>query len=233
MREKLQRAGTLSLMMSPTIRLTRADEVAALQARVRACRLCQQHGYIPAAHPITEGRAGDRILLVGQAPGHVSIERDRPFSGPAGRVLDGWLVRAGFPPGSLHERVYLSSLTKCDPGRNPRGGGDRIPSPAEIALCRPYLDDELALLQPDVVLLLGGLAIGHVLGKARLDEVVGRAFTSDDVARRPLWPGHERAHLLPLPHSSGVSRWLNDPAHQRLLDAALDHLAGWRAALDL
>ncbi len=217
-----------------TILLTRTAEVAALQARVRACRLCQQHGYIPAAQPITEGRAADRILLVGQAPGHVSIERDRPFSGPAGRVLDGWLVRAGFPPEMLHERVYLSSLTKCDPGCNPRGGGgDRMPSPAEIALCRPYLDDELALLQPDVVLLLGGLAIGHFLGKARLDEVVGRAFTSDDVARRPLWSGHERARLLPLPHSSGVSRWLNDPAHQRLLTAALDHLAGWRDALEL
>ena len=213
--------------------IDKARAVAALQARVRGCRLCQQHGYIPAAHPITEGRATDRILLVGQAPGRVSIERDRPFSGPAGRVLDGWLVRAGFPAGSLHTQVYLSSLTKCDPGKNPRGGGDRAPSPAEVALCRPYLETELAILRPDVILLLGGLAITHVLGKKRLDEVVGQSYDADDVIFRPLWPGHEGARLLPLPHSSGVSRWLNSPDHQELLAAALGHLARWRVELDL
>lgn len=209
------------------------DTIAALQRRVRGCRLCQQRGYIPVAHPIVEGRPGDRILLIGQAPGHVSIEKDRPFSGPAGRVLDAWLVRAGFPPGSLHQRVYLSSLTKCDPGKNPRGGGDRKPSPAEIALCRPYLDAELALLRPAVILLLGSLAIEHFLGKRKLEGVIGRAFGSSDVARRPLWPGHEAARLLPLPHSSGVSRWLNDPAHQALLDQSLALLGRWREELEL
>ena len=210
----------------------RVAEVVALQARVRACRLCQEHGYIARAAPITEGRASDRVLLVGQAPGHVSIERDRPFSGPAGRVVDGWLVRAGFPPGSLHERVYLSSLTKCDPGKNPHGGGDRMPSPAEIALCRPYLETELALLQPPIILLLGGLAISAFLGTHRLAEVVGQGYTSADV-RRPLWSGHEATRLLPLPHSSGVSRWLNAPAHQALLTAALDLLNTWRDDLEL
>lgn len=213
--------------------LDQAAAVAALQARVRSCRLCQEHGYIPLAHPITEGRAHDRILLIGQAPGRVSIERNRPFSGPAGRILDGWLARAGFPVGTLHQRVYLSSLTKCDSGKNPRGGGDRAPSPAEIALCRPFLQDELAVLRPAVILLLGGLAITHFLGKRRLEEVVGRSFSSAEVVWQPLWPGHQQAHLLPLPHSSGVSRWLNEPAHQRLLDAALAELSRWRVELRL
>ena len=207
--------------------------VARLQARVRACRLCQDHGYLPLAQPITEGRAGDRILLIGQAPGHVSVERGRPFSGPAGRLLDSWLTRAGFPPGSLHSRVYLSSLTKCDPGKNPRGGGDRVPSLPEIALCRPYLQAELTLLRPRVVLLLGTLAITHFLGKTPLDAVVGRAYTSADLRWRPLWPGHQHTHILPLPHSSGVSRWLNTPQHQALLSQALDHLAAWRTELAL
>ncbi len=225
--------GDNTTLLTMVTDIDKARSIAALQARVRGCRLCQQHGYIPVAHPITEGRAGDRIMLIGQAPGHVSIERDRPFSGPAGRVLDGWLVRAGFPPGTLHERVYLSSLTKCDPGKNPRGGGDRAPSLPEIALCRSYLEAELALLQPAVILLLGGLAITHFLGKQRLDEVVGRAYAADDVVFHPLWPGHEQARLLPLPHSSGVSRWLNSPDHQELLGVALGHLARWRGELDL
>ncbi len=83
--------------------------IARLQARVRACRLCQDHGYLPLTQPITEGRPSDRILLIGQAPGHVSVERGRPFSGPAGRLLDSWLTRAGFPPGArknITEKYY-------------------------------------------------------------------------------------------------------------------------------
>jgi uracil-DNA glycosylase len=210
-----------------------AHDIAVLQRRVRACRLCQDHGYIRSAYPITEGRHTDRMLLIGQAPGHVSVERQRPFSGPAGRVLDGWLQRAGFPAGVLHERVYLSSLTKCDPGKNPRGGGDRKPSPAEIALCRPYLEAELALLRPPVILLLGTLAITAFLGATRLDDAIGQAFAARDVAGRPPWPVHAEVRLLPLPHSSGVSRWLNDEAHQALLARALAILSGWREELGL
>jgi len=211
----------------------RADAIVSLQERIRACRLCQEAGYIRQAAPITHGRASNRILLVGQAPGHLSVARDLPFSGPAGRVLDGWLTRAGFAPGALHTQVYLSSMTKCDPGKNPRGGGDRAPSPPEMALCRPYLEQELSLLRPAVILLLGGLAVTHFLGSHRLDEVVGGAFGSEDITWRPLWPGHEDVRVLALPHSSGVSRWLNEAAHRALLDRALEHLAFWRRDLGL
>src|ERR1700716_2599586 len=129
--------------------------IALLQQRIRSCRLCQEHGYIRAAHPIVSGRASDRILVIGQAPGHRSIEKDLPFSGPGGRILQKWLEQAGFSPRYLHEHKYLSSLTRCDPGPNPRGNGDRRPSPAEIALCKPYLEAELQLLRPKIVLLVG------------------------------------------------------------------------------
>ncbi|GER85969.1 hypothetical protein KDW_01310 [Dictyobacter vulcani] len=105
------------------------EALADLQQCIRQCRLCQARGYIPVAHPIVSGRASDRILIIGQAPGHRSVTQDRPFSGPGGRILQSWLEIAGFPPGYLHDHTYLSSLTRCDPGRNPRGGGDRKPSP--------------------------------------------------------------------------------------------------------
>ena len=221
-------------MMGESV-LTRAQDqhIAGLQARLRACRLCEERGFISRAHPIVAGREDDRILVIGQAPGHVSVERDRPFSGSAGRVLDSWFQRAGFPAGSLHDRVYISSLTRCDPGKNVRGGGDRRPSPAEIALCRPYLETELALLQPAVIMLVGTLAISYFLGDVRLEAVVGRAFDARDVVWRPLWPGHEAVHVLPLPHSSGVSRWLNDPGHQQLLAQAIAQLGQWRVDLGL
>src|SRR5437588_9899698 len=138
--------------------------IALLQQRIRSCRLCQEHGYIREAHPIVSGRAADRILVIGQAPGHRSIAKDLPFSGPGGRILQKWLEQAGFPPGYLHEHTYLSSLTRCYPGPNPRGNGDRRPSPQEVALCRPFLEAELRLLQPKVVLLVGSMAIETFFG---------------------------------------------------------------------
>lgn len=191
-------------------------EIQQLQQSIRACRLCQEHGYIPLAHPIVSGCASDRILVIGQAPGHRSIKKDLPFSGPGGRILQKWLEQAGFPPGYLHEHTYLSSLTRCDPGRNPRGNGDRRPSPPEMALCRPYLEAELRILRPKVVLLLGTMAIEAFFGKVRLEAIIGTYSERDGV------------FLLPLPHPSGVSRWLNDPAHQLLQQKALEHLAAWR-----
>ncbi len=196
-------------------------EIAALQRRIRACRLCQEHGYLARAYPLVSGRATDRVMVIGQAPGHRSITNDRPFSGPGGRILQKWLERAGFPPGYLHEHTYLTSLTRCDPGKNLHGEGDRRPSPAEMALCRPFLDAELHLLRPQVVLLLGTMAIEAFFGKMRLDDVIGT------------YQEREETFFLPLPHPSGVSRWLNDSAHQRLLEQALAHLAAWRVMYEL
>src|ERR1700738_1778663 len=125
----------------------RAAALAVLQQRILSCRLCQEHGYIPLAHPIVSGRVNDRVFVIGQAPGHRSVAHNKPLSGPGGRILQKWLEQAGFPSGYLHEHTYLSSLTRCDPGKNPRGNGDRRPSPAELALCRPYLEAELRIVQ--------------------------------------------------------------------------------------
>lgn len=191
-------------------------ELAAVQQRILNCRLCQQQGYIAQARPLVQGRYNDRVMVIGQAPGHRSVARGRSFSGPGGSILQRWLERAGFPPGYLHEHTYLSSLTRCDPGRNPRGDGDRRPSPAELALCRPYLEAELRLLHPRVVLLVGSMAIEAFCGKIRLEEVIGT------------FREHNGMLFLPLPHPSGVSRWLLAPKHQALLQQALALLAHWR-----
>src|SRR5690348_12050296 len=94
---------TMTKILNDEQGIGRAEAIAALQLRIRTCRLCQQHGYIREAHPIVSGRATDRILVIGQAPGHRSIAKDLPFSGPGGRILQKWLEQAGFPPGYLHE----------------------------------------------------------------------------------------------------------------------------------
>jgi uracil-DNA glycosylase family 4 len=192
-----------------------------LQQRILACRRCQEQGYLQHAHPIVSGRATDRVMVIGQAPGHRSVAQKRPFSGPGGRVLQKWLEQVGFPPGYLHQHCYLTSLTHCDPGKNPSGEGDRRPSAQEVALCRPFLLQELRLVQPKVVLLLGSMAIEAFFGKVRLQDVIGTYREQDGTL------------LLPLPHPSGVSRWLNDPQHQRLHQQALTLLAHWRKLYEL
>jgi uracil-DNA glycosylase len=186
-----------------------------------ACRRCVEAGYLAQASGVAgfRGRLTDRVMVVGQAPGHRSVEQGLPFSGPGGSILQNWLVRAGFAPEDFRARVYLSALTKCDPGPNPRGGGDRKPSPAELALCRPFLLRELDLIRPRIILLLGGMAIAAFLGPARLADVIGTGTERDGV------------RLLPLPHPSGISRWLNPPAHQALLARALTLLSSWREDL--
>jgi uracil-DNA glycosylase family 4 len=198
----------------------RVRELAELHAEIQVCDKCVVAGYLAQANTVgaTRGRIGDRLMVVGQAPGHLSVERGMPFAGPGGMILDRWLQQAGFLAGALHREVYLSALTRCDPGKNPRGTGDRKPSPPEMALCRPYLLRELELVRPEVVLPVGGMAITAFLGPQRLEDVIGEAFE------------HNGALLLPLPHPSGVSRWLNDATHQQLLAQALEHLARWRAA---
>lgn len=199
-------------------RAERERLLAELHDQMRACQRCVAAGYLARNTSIAgfRGRIGDRLFIIGQAPGHLSVERGRPFSGPGGRVLDGWLQRAGFAPGALWHEVYISAMTKCDPGKNARGGGDRKPSAAEMALCRPFLIAELDLVRPRAISLVGGMAIEAFLGPSKLAGVIGQRFERNGVL------------LLPLPHPSGVSRWLNEPAHQALLAQALDLLAGCR-----
>jgi uracil-DNA glycosylase family 4 len=208
--------------MSDTKQLQeRTTALAVLHQRILSCRLCQEHGYIPVAHPIVSGSVNDRVFVIGQAPGHRSVAHDKPFSGPGGRILQKWLEQAGFPPGYLHEHTYLSSLTRCDPGKNPRGNGDRRPSPPELAFCLPYLEAELRIVQPKVVLLVGTMAIETFFARGTLEEIIGTYRERDGLL------------FLPLPHPSGVSRWLNDAAHQQLLQMALTLLAGWREMYEL
>jgi uracil-DNA glycosylase family 4 len=162
-----------------------------------------------------------RVMLIGQAPGAVTDRLGYHFAGAAGRFLEIWFDRAGFPEGYFRERVYLTSLTRCFPGKSASGNGDRPPSKAEIALCRRFLDREFELIQPRVVVLVGKMAIDAFLGKRPLTSTVGTVFKIDDRV------------FVPLPHASGVSRWLNDPINQARLDRALVELGRLRVTLGL
>jgi uracil-DNA glycosylase len=208
----------------------------AFASEVIACRACELAGYLARANPIRPGLiAQPRMMLIGQAPGTVSDKKGYHFAGPAGTFLEIWLQRAGFPEGYFREHVYLTSLTRCFPGKGKSGNGDRPPSRAEIALCRRFLDREFELIQPKVVLLVGKMAIDAFVGKQLLTETVGKVFDASD--RWPVVSGQvaeqHRRYFLPLPHASGVSRWLNVPANRALLDKALSELSRLRVDLEL
>ena len=120
-----------------------------LQRAQRACTRCADAGFIASAHPVFSGHAGQRIMLVGQAPGPVEHDQTRPFAGRAGRQLMRWLIRAGFrDEDDVRDRIYMTAMTTCFPGRRPDGAGDRRPSPAEVALCAPWLDGVISMLNP-------------------------------------------------------------------------------------
>ena len=170
------------------------------------------------------GDASQRVLLVGQAPGPVEMDQSRPFAGRAGKQLMRWFVRAGFAGESdVRARVYMTAMTTCFPGRRADGAGDRRPSGREVALCAPWLDTLLDVLQPRLILPVGGLALSRFLPGRTLDEVIGSAYIeSGERVEAP--PPPSSPVLLPLPHPSGQSRWLNDPTRAALLDEALRRL---------
>jgi uracil-DNA glycosylase family 4 len=177
---------------------------------------------LPHAAPVLSGYPDNRIMLIGQAPGVVEEVRRLPFQGRSGQVLMRWLMRAGFrSEEEIRRRIYMTSITKCFPGKG-TGGGDRRPSRAEVELCRSHLDRQLRLIDPEVILLVGGLAHERFLPGRPLRELVGAIFDRSGKLVGPR--ARLRRVLVPLPHPSGASRWLNDSANLALLDRALRNL---------
>lgn len=183
----------------------RHRSLAALQRDCRACRACAEAGFPIASAPVFEGRAGQRALLVGQAPGAVEGVEGRPWRGRAGRTLRRWLE---VDEGTFSRLFYCTSVTRCYPGKSPSGRGDRLPSSREAELCRPWLDAELRLLRPTLVVTVGGLAARRILGLERLSGHIGERFPLGD------------ATAIPLPHPSGASAWPNDAANRERLERA-------------
>ena len=160
------------------------------------------------AAAVLSGDGRERAMLIGQAPGWREIETGLPFAWDAGKRLSGWLSAAGITIADFRERWYVTSIGKCYPGRAPGFSVDRPPSRDEIARWTPFLLEEVRLVAPEVILLVGGLAHRFAFGRAaRLDELVGRELT---------WEAAPGASVLCLPHPSGASTWLNDPAHVEL-----------------
>jgi uracil-DNA glycosylase len=176
-----------------------------LERDLRACRLCVAAGHPLESLPVLAPGEGQRAYLFGQAPGIVEGDERRPWRGRAGATLRRWL---DLDEDAFYTTFYCASVTRCYPGRAASGRGDRVPTLSEQHLCSRWRDAELRLLSPRLIVTVGGLAVRSILGVRSVGDAVGRRFE-----------GHG-AVVVPLPHPSGASSWLNDPANQaRVADA--------------
>jgi uracil-DNA glycosylase len=197
----------------------------------RACRVCFEAGLIPAARPVFAGSPAAPLLLIGQAPGPVEHASGAPFSGRSGRELWRWMARAGFSSeAEFRSLCYITAMMRCFPGRLASGAGDRRPPSAAVANCSSWLSVELRLLHPVAVVLVGQLAISAFLGRGPLANLVGRSFAGRSLPAAERAPALREAEVIPLPHPSGQSRWLNSPANRERLGRALEQLGRLRAS---
>lgn len=184
-----------------------------LHRELDACRACPQM-----IGPVVHGPAvASKILLIGQAPGPREGSFGKPFAWTAGRTLFRWFEEAlGVPEEEFRAKVYMAAVARCFPGKA-NGGGDRKPDNQEIARCKSFLERETEILQPSLVLAIGGLAIDQVLGprdpKEKLADLIGQM-------RRVRYHG-VMTDVIPLPHPSGASPWHKMEPGKTLLQKAL------------
>ena len=194
----------------PTLIQKKLDEHV---ARLLQCRRCPR--MIPP--PVSGGPVVSRVILVGQAPGVREPVLGKPFAWTAGRTLFGWFNEfCKMTEADVRSRIYFAAVCRCFPGKTPTGG-DRVPIPEEIRNCSSWMNDEIALLQPRLIIPVGKLAIAQFLAFAKLDEVVGRTFT--------LRRDRCAFEVIPLPHPSGASPWHRIPPGLGLLGKAMRLIA--------
>ena len=167
--------------------------------------------------PVSGGAVVSDVILIGQAPGPREPVLQRPFAHTAGKTLFRWFEEScGMNEATVRSKIYFAAVCRCFPGKN-SSGGDRVPAPDEIRNCSSWMDEEIQLLKPRLVIPVGRLAIAQFIDCRKLEEVIGRKFRVERAGRR--------FDLIPLPHPSGASPWHKIPPGKQLLDRALKLIA--------
>jgi len=152
-------------------------DLLALSKAVHACRNCSLGALRTNAVPGV-GPANARIMIVGEAPGQYEDQQGEPFVGAAGKLLDQLLSGIGLS----RRDVFITNVLKCRPP------GNRDPQPEEIEACAPYLAQQLSLILPEVVLVLGRHALARLLpGHESISRVHGRVIDKNGTAYIPVY----------------------------------------------
>lgn len=161
--------------------------------------------------PVTGNPVISPIMLIGQAPGDKEILIPKPFAWTAGKTLFKWFKQIGLEEEDFRNLIYMTAVCRCFPGKKPRGG-DRVPNLTEIKTCSRWLNAELELLQPKLVIPVGKLAISQYLEVKKLTDVIGQIHQIE--------LNGMQVDMIPLPHPSGASTWhITEPGKTLLQDA--------------
>jgi len=190
-------------------------------AELLRCRRCPRMK----STPVSGGAVVSDVMLIGQAPGPREPVLQRPFAHTAGKTLFRWFEEfCGMNEAAIRSTVYFAAVCRCFPGKS-SGGTDRVPAPDEIRNCSCWMNDEIEILRPRLIIPVGRLAIMQFIDFARLEKVIGRKFRVERA-------GH-RCDMIPLPHPSGASPWHKISPGRELLQKALLKVARHSAIIDL
>ena len=204
-------------MATKTIRTQLNQHVAALLR----CRRCPRMK----STPVSGGAIVSDVMIIGQAPGPREPVLQRPFAHTAGKTLFRWFEEfCGMNEAVVRSKIYFAAVCRCFPGKN-SGGTDRVPAPDEIRNCSPWLDNELRILRPHLIIPVGRLAIMQFIDCAKLEKMIGRKFRVER--------GGHRLDMIPLPHPSGASPWHKISPGKQLLEKALRNIARHPAIREL
>ena len=177
------------------------------------CRRCPRMQ----STPVLGGAVLSDVMLIGQAPGPREPVLERPFAHTAGKTLFRWFEEfCGLNESTVRSTIYFAAVCRCFPGKTPVGG-DRVPAPDEIRNCSTWMNDEIKILRPQLIIPVGRLAIAQFIDCAKLEEVIGRKFRSGRA--------QHSFDLIPLPHPSGASPWHKVLPGKKLLERALNLIA--------
>jgi DNA polymerase len=152
----------------PSIDMTDCGQLETLHSEIMNCTLCPLHETRNNAVP-GEGPCDASVMLVGEAPGAKEDETGRPFVGRSGQLLATLLEEIGL----TREDVFITSILKSRPPKN------RPPTRFEVNICRPYLERQIELVNPRIIVLLGGVAISSLIGPWKVSESHGRFYESE------------------------------------------------------
>ena len=169
--DRLPRASRISLTRLHRIAPDKANLLAPVRERVRVCTKCPQLACSRTQTVFGVGNPDAEIMFIGEAPGADEDAQGEPFVGRAGQLLTKIIKAMGF----AREDVYIANILKCRPDMPPGSFGNRAPTSLEMQTCRPYLVEQIDIIQPKVLVALGAVAVEGMLGtRGTMRELRGR-----------------------------------------------------------
>ena len=168
----------------------KAELLTAVRERVGACTKCSHLACSRTQTVFGVGNPNADLMFIGEAPGADEDQQGEPFVGRAGQLLTRILKAMNF----AREDVYIANILKCRPDMPAGSFGNRPPTPTEMQTCRPYLLEQIDIIQPNVLVALGAVAVEGLLGtRGTMRELRGRWHTFNGI---PLMITYHPAYLL-------------------------------------